>query len=226
SLAVMIFLILKILIPYMLKGYSPIMLSVVVTVISTVITFLLVGGVTIKSLSAIIGTAGGVLIAAGIAVIVGKLARLTGLGVEEARMLMYIPQGIEFDFQGLLFAGIIIGSLGAVMDVSMSIASSMDEVKHANPDIATNDLIKSGMNVGRDIMGTMSNTLILAYTGASIPLLLLLSAYENTLSSVLNFDFITTEIVRSLAGSIGLIVTIPLTAFITGFLEKLQSGNQ
>lgn len=225
SLAVMILLILKILIPYMLKGYSPILLSVVVTVISTVITFLLIGGVTIKSLSAIIGTAGGVLIAASIAVIVGKLARLTGLGVEEARMLMYIPQGIEFDFQGLLFAGIIIGSLGAVMDVSMSIASSMDEVKHANPDVSTNELIKSGMNVGRDIMGTMSNTLILAYTGASIPLLLLLSAYENNLTSVLNFDFITTEIVRSLAGSIGLIVTIPLTAFITGFLEKLHSGR-
>lgn len=225
SLAVMILLIFKVLIPYMLKGYSPIMLSVVVTVVSTVVTLLLISGVSIKSFSAIIGTAGGVLIAAVIAIVVGKLARLTGLGVEEAKMLLYIPQGIEFDFQGLLFAGIIIGSLGAVMDVSMSIASSMDEVKHANPDIPTNDLIRSGMNVGRDIMGTMSNTLILAYTGASIPLLLVLSAYGNTLSAVLNIDFITTEIVRSLAGSIGLIITIPLTAFVTGFLEKMHHNK-
>ena len=225
SLAVMVFLIFKVLIPYMLKGYSPIMLSVVVTVISTVVTLMLIGGVTVKSFSAIIGTAGGVLTAAGIAVAVGKVARLTGMGAEEARMLLYIPQGIEFDFQGLLFAGIIIGSLGAVMDVSMSVASSMDEVKHANPKIPTGNLIKSGMNVGRDIMGTMSNTLILAYTGASIPLLLVLFAYDNTLSSVLNLDFITTEVVRSLAGSIGLIMTIPLTAFVTGYLEKYSTAN-
>ena len=225
SLAVMVFLIFKVLIPYMLKGYSPIMLSVVVTVISTVVTLMLIGGVTVKSFSAIIGTAGGVLTAAGIAVAVGKLARLTGMGAEEARMLLYIPQGIEFDFQGLLFAGIIIGSLGAVMDVSMSVASSMDEVKHANPKIPTGNLIKSGMNVGSDIMGTMSNTLILAYTGASIPLLLVLFAYDNTLSSVLNLDFITTEVVRSLAGSIGLIMTIPLTAFVTGYLEKYNTAK-
>jgi uncharacterized membrane protein len=225
SLAVMVFLIFKVLIPYMLKGYSPIMLSVVVTVISTVVTLMLIGGVTVKSFSAIIGTAGGVLTAAGIAVAVGKVARLTGMGAEEARMLLYIPQGIEFDFQGLLFAGIIIGSLGAVMDVSMSVASSMDEVKHANPKIPTGNLIKSGMNVGRDIMGTMSNTLILAYTGASIPLLLVLFAYDNTLSSVLNLDFITTEVVRSLAGSIGLIMTIPLTAFVTGYLEKYNTAK-
>jgi len=91
SLAVMVFLIFKVLIPNMLKGYSPIMLSVVVTVISTVVTLLLIGGVTVKSFSAIIGTAGGVLTAAGIAVAVGKVARLTGMGVEEARMLLYIP---------------------------------------------------------------------------------------------------------------------------------------
>lgn len=81
------------------------------------------------------------------------------------------------------------------------------------------------MNVGRDIMGTMSNTLILAYTGASIPLLLVLFAYDNTLSSVLNLDFITTEVVRSLAGSIGLIMTIPLTAFVTGYLEKYNTAK-
>ena len=128
----------------------------------------------------------------------GNIAKLTGLSAQEAQMLMFIPQGIEFDFKGLLFAGIIIGALGAVMDVAMSISSAMDEIRSNNTSIATKDLVRSGLVVGRDIMGTMSNTLILAYTGSAIPLLLLFIAYETSIVNVLNLDLIATEVVRPL----------------------------
>ncbi len=225
SLVTIVFLILRFLIPFILKGYSPILLSVAVVIVSTVVTFILIGGLSRKSFSAIIGTSGGVLIAALIAILIGHLARLTGLSAEEAKMLMYIPQEVVFDFKGLMFAGIIIGSLGAVMDVSMSIASAMDEIKKANPSITFSELLGSGMNVGRDIMGTMTNTLILAYTGSSIPLLLLFYAYRYPFGTIMNFDFIVTEAVRSLSGSIGLVLTIPLTVFVSGFIYRFKDGR-
>jgi len=102
--------------------------------------------------------------------------------------------------------------------VGMSIASSLQEVKNANPEIARKDLMRAGFNVGRDIMGTMANTLILAYTGSAIPLLILFTAYEPSITEIINLDIIATEIVRALAGSIGLIMTVPLTVFTGTFL--------
>ncbi len=145
---------------------------------------------------------------------------MTGMSTEEASMLLYIPQGIQFDFKALLFSGILLGALGAVMDVAMSIASSIEEVYKANKELSRGELFSAGMEVGKDVMGTMSNTLILAYTGSSIPLLLLFMAYDTPLVRMLNLDIIATEIVRSLAGSIGLILTIPLTAVVTVLLLK------
>jgi len=104
----------------------------------------------------------------------------------------------------------------------MSIASSISEVKKAQPDISLGKLIKSGLNVGRDIMGTMSNTLIFAYVGVALPLLLLFTKFGESYLKFLNFDFVAEEVVRSIAGSIGLIATIPLTALIAGFLENYR----
>jgi uncharacterized membrane protein len=210
----------KILLPLLLEGYDPILVSVLTCAAVIIITLLILCGFKRKTYSAIIGTLGGVVIAGIIALIIGYLAKLTGLGNEEARMLMFIPQEIPFNFKGLLFAGIIIGSLGAVMDVSMSIASAMHEIEVNNPQIETKNLIKSGINVGRDIMGTMSNTLILAYAGGSLHLMLLFIAYNYTFTEIINLDMIATEIIRALAGSIGLILTIPLTALVSGTFRK------
>ncbi len=212
------------LLPMMLKGYSPIILAIIVCVFSTLITMFIVAGFTLKSTTAIIGTLCGVLIAGVISYAFSNIVKLTGLSAQEAQMLIFIPQGIEFDFRGLLFAGIIIGALGAVMDVAMSISSAMDEIRSNNTSITTRDLVKSGLVVGRDIMGTMSNTLILAYTGSAIPLLLLFMAYETSIVNVLNLDLIATEIVRALTGSIGLLASIPITALVYGLLRKREEG--
>lgn len=212
--------IIYILLPSLLKGKNPILISSLISIGITLVTILLITGFTKKSLSAIVSTSLGVIIAGIISVIVGKVSRLTGLSADDATMLMYIPQGIEFDFQELLFAGIILGSLGAVMDVGMSIASSITEIHANNPSLSKKELFLSGMTVGRDIMGTMVNTLILAYTGTALPLLLLFLAYDSTLIEVLNLDMISTEIVRSISGSIGLILTIPIASLVSSFLAK------
>lgn len=228
TLGITAVIIVKVMLPLILKGYNPILISIISSIVITILTLIVIAGLNIKSISAMIGTAGGVIFAATLAYIIGTGAKLTGLSSEEANMLLYIPQQIQFNFRGLLFAGIIIGTLGAVMDVGMSIASSMYEMKGIHPEISPMELIKSGLNVGRDIMGTMSNTLILAYTGSSIPLLLLFMAYDTSMSKILNMDLIATEVVRALAGSIGIIVAIPLTAFVTGMIlsrDTYFTGN-
>lgn len=216
SLLFTMYMIWQILLPGFLRGYNPILLTICISAVATMVTLFIVGGLTYKSLAAMLGTIGGVLIAGLTALLVGKAAHLTGFGSEEAAMLLYIPQNVKLDIQGLLFAGIIIGALGAVMDISISVASAVEEVKKANPALSTSALIESGMNVGRDIMGTMSNTLILAYTGSSVPLLLIFMAYQESLLKMLNLDMIATEIVRALAGSLGMVLVVPLTAVIAG----------
>lgn len=214
-----------ILIPAILNGWDPVKISVLMCILIIAVTLLIISGFNKKTLSAIIGTAGGVLIAGIIALIVGSAAKLTGFGDDESQMLMYIPQNITFDFRGLLFAGILIGTMGATMDVGMSIASAMHEIKENSPNIKTSALFKAGMNVGRDAMATMSNTLILAYAGGSLHLMLLLMAYETPFTHIINWDMIASEVLRSIAGSIGIIFAIPITALASVLIEKYEKRD-
>lgn len=212
----------KVLLPLLLAGYSPVPVSVAVAAGVTAVTLVAVAGFSRKTLAAIIGTTGGVVTAGLLATYVGRLAHLTGLSADEARMLLYIPQGTNFDYRGLLFGGILIGALGAVMDVGMSIASAVDEVYRVNPALSPRALFASGMNVGRDVMGTMANTLILAYAGGAIPLLLLFMAYQLPVVRLINLDLVATEVVRALTGSIGLVLAIPITAAAGSALTAAQ----
>ncbi len=220
TLIITLFSVIKILLPLILKGFNPILTTICVSICITAMTLFIVSGINTKSISAIIGTTGGVLTSGVLSYYIGSKIRLTGFNSEEAIMLSTIGDSIHLDFKALLFAGIIMGALGAVMDVGMSISSSIEEINKANPSLSKKELFSSGMNVGRDIMGTMTNTLILAYTGSSIPLLLLFMYYEPSIIKILNLDIIATEIVRSLSGSIGLIVAIPLTALVSSILIK------
>ncbi|SHE48741.1 YibE/F family protein [Desulforamulus putei] len=207
-----------VLLPLMFKGHSPLLMTVLVAAVMTTVTMVLVHGFNRKTLAGVIGTTSGVITAGFLAMLVGTAAKLTGFSSEEMQMLLYIPQQVKFDYQGLLFAGMIIGALGAVMDVAISIASAVEEVKRANPSLDTRALIRAGINVGRDVMGTMANTLILAYTGGAIPLILIFMAYDMPFLKVINLDLIATEIVRALTGSIGLILAIPVTSLAAGLL--------
>lgn len=213
----------KVLLPALMQGYSPLPVTVAVLIGVTLLTMFIVGGVTRKSVAATLGTVGGVIIAGLIAMYIGDLAHLTGYATEESRMLLYVDN-FKINMKGLLFAGIIIGALGATMDVAMSIASAIDEIKKANPELSKARLIGAGMNVGRDIMGTMANTLILAYTGGALPLLLLFMSYNTPGIRIFNAEMIATEVVRALAGSIGLIFCVPITAVIAGILATKKKA--
>ncbi len=223
SLTVTVALIALVMLPLILRGFNPVVVTIVIVSITTTFSLVIISGWNKKTRTAILGTVGGVLIAALIASLVGHVAVLTGLGDEQARMLAYIPGNRYLDFKGILLAGIIIGALGAVMDVALSIASAMWEIEENSPKISTKKLIASGMNIGKDIMGSMSNTLILAYVGGSIHLLLLFSAYNISFIEILNMDMIASEIVRAVAGSIGLVATIPLTTWIGGTFGRKKN---
>lgn len=225
SLGVTFILIIFVMIPLLLRGISPIMVSVGICAAATIITMMIIAGVNMKSFSAILGTIGGITIGGSFAYLYGALSNLTGLSSMEAQMLMYIPQDIQFDFRGLLFAGILIGALGAAMDVSMSIASALTEMYNKVGYLSFKEVMKHGMNIGKDIMGTMSNTLILAYTGGALTLMLLFAAYARPISEIINLDFVAAEIIRSVAGSIGLLFAIPITALSFALMQK-KTKNQ
>ena len=222
TLGITVGLIFGIFLPSIIRGFNPILLALAVCSSATVITLLIISGNNKKTYTAIIGTIGGVIIAGIFAFIAGKILMLTGLGNEDAQMLAFIPQHRRIDYQGLLFAGIMIGALGAVMDVAMSISSAMWEIIFVSPDISKKQLIKSGMNIGRDIIGSMSNTLILAYVSTSIPVLLLFILFSNGFTEIINLELLASEVLRAVAGSIGLICTIPITVRLVGrFHRKL-----
>ncbi|HIG0359283.1 TPA: YibE/F family protein [Clostridium sporogenes] len=220
TLGITVFFIVNVFFKYILKGYNPFIVSIFVCICITTITFVIVSGINRKTISAILGTTGGVMIAELIAVFVGNLCKVNAINSEEAQTLLYSNLNNPLNFKNIFFATVLIGALGAVMDVSMSISSSMSEIKEANRNISTAKLMKSGMNIGRDIMGTMSNTLVLAYASGATFLILSCMANGVTLLDMINQDMIACEIIKTLSGSIGLIFTIPLTVIISGMLDK------
>ena len=207
--------------PLMFKGYSPILLAIITATIIIFLSLMLIGGFNKKSLAAVIGTSAGVVIAGIVSLISGKLAHLTGITGEASEQLIYIVGSFPINIRGIMFAGIIISSLGAVMDVGMSIASVIFEIHNKAPELNKAELFKSGMNVGKDIMGTMANTLILAFAGCSLSIMVLLMAYDMPYFRAINLNTVSTEIIQGLSGSIGLILTVPITSIISAlFIEN------
>jgi uncharacterized membrane protein len=211
GLLVCVALIALVLLPLSLRGFNPLLTAVVVCILTTATSMFFVGGFSRKTAAAVIGTAGGVIVAGLAAQLAIQAAPLTGLSSEEAQILRgsVLSQPAHF-YSGLLAAGMLIGALGVIMDVGISIASAVYEVSRLNSELDKRSLYNSGMNVGRDIMGTMTNTLVLAYAGGALPLLLLIAQMPSV--KFLNLDLVATEIVAALSGSLGLVCTIPLTA--------------
>ena len=142
-------------IPMIYRGYSPFLSAVIVVILVTIVSMYLIDGITIKSVSAMLGTVIGVIIAGIFAAGFGYLAKISGYNVSEIEELVFVANNTNLKIGGLLFAGILIASLGAVMDVSMSVASTINEIYDKNPDLSSKELFKSGINVGKDMMGTM-----------------------------------------------------------------------
>lgn len=206
--------IIKIFVPAISKGYSPILFAVFTCIFSTVVTTFFITGISKKSFIAILGTTFGVAVAGFISYTFGNIMRLTGYS--DAEVLSYANLISNINLKELVSAGVIIGSSGAVMDVAVSISSAINELNENNPDIEEKTLFKSAMNIGNDVIGTMVNTLILAYIGSSLLTILLvyIQSTEYPLIRVLNYEDIAVEILRSVCGSIGILVSVPLTSYI------------
>ncbi|MGL4308346.1 MAG: YibE/F family protein [Cetobacterium sp.] len=218
--------IIYILIPIMFSGINPIPFAVLLASIITLVSFLLIGGYERKTYSAIIGAIFGITLAGTISYIAGIIMNLSGINMEGGEQLLYIAKGHKLQVQGLLFVAILIGSLGAVMDVSMSIASSVNEIYENNPMLTGKQLFISAMNIGRDIMGTMVNTLILAFAGGALPTMMMIWGYNMEYSQFINIPTIVIEIVNALAGSIGIIATVPLTGAISILLINREKKGR
>lgn len=214
--------------PMLYKGYSPFLSAVVVIILITIVSLYLIDGISKKSVAAIIGTIIGVIIAGICAAGFGHIAKISGYNVSEVEALVFIASNTNLKVGGILFAAILIASLGAVMDVSMSIASTINEIYIHNNKIGKKELFKSGINVGRDMMGTMSNTLILAFTGGSINTLILNYAYALRYNQVINIYEVGIEIMQGVSGSIAIILSVPLVSIISAYLltfERKKSVN-
>lgn len=209
------------LLPMILNGFCPIASAVLTGIISTVITIYLVGGLNSKSSSAIIGTSISLIFAGALSMLAIYFAHLTGFAGEE-NMFLYTARP-DLSFTGILSASMIISALGALMDTAVSIASTVNEIFETDKSLSVKQLFKSGMNVGRDIIGTMSNTLILVYLGSSLTLVLLSSNID--MNKFFNLNQVATEILSALTGSIAILFCVPITAIIAAYLIKKQKEN-
>ena len=207
-------------IPAILGGQNIYAWTIVTCAFITFSTVMIVYGYSKKTLSTSFGCIGGVLVAGLLTLIMNGFLKLTGFVDENAIYLMQLNEAI--DLKAIIFGGILIGAIGAIMDVSIDISSSLFEVADnmEKPDFKS--IMKSGFNIGKDIMGTMTNTLILAYIGSSLSEVLLLTASNNSLSRVFNLEMIVVEILQALVGSVGLLTTIPLTSLACAVLYKQE----
>ena len=203
--------------PMIYKGISPIWSAVLVVILTTVATMYLVGGISRKTITAILGTVSGVLISALFAMLFCKMTNISGYNVSDIEDLIYIRDQTGIKVGELLFSGILISALGAVMDVAMSISSTIEEIHCQNSELTIKELFQSGMNVGKDMMGTMSNTLILAFAGGSINTLVFIFAYNYEYLQVVNMYAIGIEIIQGIASSMGVILTVPITSFLAAW---------
>ena len=193
--------------------------SILACIFSIATTLIIVYGFSIKSLAAGIGSIGGVVVAGIIVLIMNAVMNMTGL-IDDTSM--YLAQSVRevgsLDLTGVLFAAIIISVLGGTIDVSVSIASSLEELKLNAPGMTGAQLMKSGIKIGVDIMGASLNTLILSYLGCAIHIVMIFYTYQSPLLMVFNDEMIVCELLRALAGSSALLFTVPITAFVSAMM--------
>ncbi|SDB22639.1 Uncharacterized membrane protein [Pseudobutyrivibrio sp. YE44] len=207
-----------VLLPLTLKGVAPIPLTIAIVFVTSAVCFLLIGGVQRKTIAAALGSLAGVLIAAMLGGITAKLGGVTTFQMDEAEALLLVKSTNAIQLRGLFICGILIAAMGAVMDIAMSISSAISEVHEANSKLGFSDLFKAGMNIGRDAMGTMANTLVLAYVGGALNMMVLIYSYGVSFTQLINTDFVAIELIRAIAGSVGIIGTVPCVAGISAWL--------
>jgi len=204
--------------PMILAGNDPVLISVIGAFVQLAVTLYLIYGWARKTHAAVVGMLVSLILTGLLAAFFVSLTRLGGQGAEEALFLQ--ASGLSINLRGLLLAGIIIGALGVLDDITISQASAVNELSAANPGLAPLDVFRRAMNIGRDHIASTVNTLVLAYVGASLPLLLLFAIYPQPFGQVINREFIAEEVVRTLVGSLGLIASVPITTFLASVIFR------
>ena len=217
SFVASVFIVWTILIPGLLEGKNPIILSGLVLVILTAIIIFSVAGFTKTGIAAFGGTICGFLVTTIVTMLFGEKLALTGMTAPFSEALIYSGH-FELNLKEILYASIIIGASGAAMDIAIDVAAAMEEIKLNNPEINMKELIKSGFNIGRAVIGTMSTTLLLAYSGGYLTLLMLFMTKNTSFLRIINMQIVSVEIIRTLAGSIGLVLVAPITAIIAAWI--------
>jgi len=205
--------------PLLLRGFPPLATGLAVTAILTAVITLAIGGIGRRGLAAFSGAMLGVLTTCGLTVLFTHFFRLNGAMRPFAETLVY-SGFINLDLTRIFVASVFIASSGAVMDLAMDIATAMDEIKLHHPQIGYLAHIRSGMRVGRAVIGTMTTTLLLAYSGSHITMFMLFIARGLPLSVILNSPLVAAEVLNTLVGSFGLITVAPFTAVIAGLLYR------
>ena len=207
-----------VLIPCLIRGIPTIAVTVGIVAVTAAGALVLLNGFSQKTLCSVLGCVIGVVVAGGIAALVGNITPMNGFNMPEAENLLLYGADKGMKISGLLVCGVLISALGAVMDVALGIASSIWELHEQNPSLPGRDLFRSGMHIGRDAMGTMANTLILAFAGSSLNMLILVQTYNIPFIQLINTDYICIEIIQSVAGALGILLTVPIVAFISARL--------
>lgn len=209
----------KFILPQIINGANPVLIAIVGSAFIIPVTFYLSHGFNNKTHIAIVGTIISLIITGVLAATFVEISKLTGFASEEAGFLQFEKGGL-INMRGLLLAGIIIGTLGILDDVTVSQSAIVFQLREANKKLKFGRLYSQAMKVGHDHVSSMVNTLVLVYTGAAMPLLLLFINNPRPFSEIINYEIIADEIVRTLVGSIGLILAVPITTFLAAYYFK------
>lgn len=213
----------KVLVPLFLKGYNPIIISTLIVVILTFVIIFLVTNFTRKGLVAFLGSSSGIIITCILSLIFGKAFKLHGAVVPFSETLLYSGFG-HLDLTKIFLSGIFLASSGAVMDVAMDIAAAIDEIVIKKPTITSKEATLSGFNVAKSVLGTMTTTLLLAYSGGYTALLMVFMAQGTPVMNILNITYVSSEILHTLVGSFGLVLVAPITSILGGLLLTHKSN--
>ncbi len=223
SLGLTIVTVLFVLLPVLKAGHSPALVGSVISIVLLATVMLFTHGFQMKTYVAMAGTSFAIIVTAVLTLICLKVGRFSGIGTDESFAI--VVSGLSIDMPELLFVGILIGMLGVLDDVAITQASVVDQLYRAG--VRGRSLFLQAMKIGQDHVGALVNTLVLAYTGTALPLLLLTTLKTEPLPAILSIEVVATEIFRALLGSIGVILVVPLTTFLAVlFVRRMKSSGK
>jgi len=209
------------LIPALKEGENIFLITIITLILLSALIIFLVAGFTRKGFTAFLGTMSGLFTTASLTFLFGDIFRIDGMSQPFAQSVIF-ASAMKIDILKIFYAAIVIGASGAAMDIAMDMSATIEELKYHNPNLSRRELVKSGFNVGRSVIGTMTTTLLLAYSGGFLTLMILFLERDMTLLQILNMKMITSEIIKIIIGSIGLVVVAPMTTYIGAFIYSLE----